>query len=40
MKNERKVIIRLLESENLSNTRLVEYFADRIRRQGVNNANY
>lgn len=38
MRNERKMIVRLIESEKVHNHRLIaEYFAKRINERGINN---
>lgn len=37
MRNERKITVKLIESERIHNHRLVEYFARRINERGLNN---
>ena len=35
MRNERKVIVKLVEGENVHNHRLVEFFAKKINERGI-----
>ena len=39
MRNKRKVVINLIESENIHNQRLAEYFARKISERGLNRAH-
>ena len=36
---KRKVVVNFIETNNLNNARLVEYFANRIKERGINNEN-
>lgn len=35
MRSQRKVVVNLIQSEQVHNARLVEYFANRIKERGV-----
>lgn len=39
MRNSRKVVVNLVQSEQVSNARLIEYFANRIKERGVEYGN-
>lgn len=39
MRNKRKTIVRLIESEKVNNQRLIEFFAKRINERGMGNDN-
>ena len=38
MKDKRKIILNHIESGKVNNTRLAEYFANRIKERGIENA--
>ena len=38
MRSERKVVVKLIESEKIYNQRLAEYFANKIKERGMGNA--
>lgn len=35
MRSKRKVVVNLIQSEQLHNARLIEYFANRVKERGV-----
>lgn len=35
MRNKRKVVVKLIQSEQVHNARLIEYFANRVKERGV-----
>ena len=37
MRHERKVVVKLIETEKIHNARLAEYFANRIKERGITN---
>ena len=39
MRKERKVVVQLVKSERIHNTRLVEYFANKYRERKIENEN-
>lgn len=39
MRNERKVVVRLIESEKIHNHRLAEYFAKKFDERNIRNEN-
>lgn len=39
MRSQRKVVVNLIQSEQVHNARLIEYFVNRIKERGVEYAN-
>lgn len=37
MRNKRKTVVRLIETEKINNTRLVEYLANKVKESGFRN---
>ena len=39
MRNKRKIVLNMIESGNVNNTRLAEYFANKFKERGIKNGS-